>query len=128
VAWGEAAATACDAICPSGHHRQDWDPHRIHVEPFLMQAKPGQVIAARLAVSNPLSKARTWQVQAEPKCVAAFAPLTCEIGPATLQSFPLRLKIAADAKPGRHVVPLVIAAEGAEDSSDVVVVIDVTPS
>jgi glyoxylase-like metal-dependent hydrolase (beta-lactamase superfamily II) len=32
IQWGQVSARAADAISPSGHHRRDWDPHRIHVE------------------------------------------------------------------------------------------------
>src|SRR4029077_21231406 len=39
VEWGKATATAADAICLSGNHRHDWDPHRVRVEPIIQKAK-----------------------------------------------------------------------------------------
>src|SRR5207245_6400012 len=56
VRWGEVSATASDALCPSGNHRRDWDPNRIAVEPLLQQAKPGEVLRAKLRVFNPLGR------------------------------------------------------------------------
>src|SRR5262249_53655573 len=35
VQWGEACAKAADAICLSGNHRKDWNPHPIHAEPVV---------------------------------------------------------------------------------------------
>jgi glyoxylase-like metal-dependent hydrolase (beta-lactamase superfamily II) len=51
VEWGKVSARAADAICLSGNHRQDWDPHRIHIEPLVQRARPGDIIKADLVVS-----------------------------------------------------------------------------
>src|SRR5262249_39954884 len=56
VEWGKAAGKAADAVCVSGRHRHDWDPHRVHVEPLLHRAKPGGTLKAELVVDNPLSR------------------------------------------------------------------------
>jgi len=56
VQWGKQCARAADAICLSGNHRCDWDPHRIHIEPVVHKAKPGQTLQAILIVSNLLSR------------------------------------------------------------------------
>ncbi|HMF14796.1 MAG TPA: MBL fold metallo-hydrolase, partial [Gemmataceae bacterium] len=55
VQWGEACAKAADAICLSGNHRKDWNPHRIHVEPVVQRAKPGATLHCTLVAENPLS-------------------------------------------------------------------------
>ncbi len=55
VQWGKECAKAADAICISGNHRYDWDPHRVHIEPLIHKAKPGDTLQAVLVVSNPLS-------------------------------------------------------------------------
>jgi hypothetical protein len=54
VQWGEACAKAADAICLSGNHRKDWNPHRIHVEPVVQKAKPGATLHWTLVAENPL--------------------------------------------------------------------------
>lgn len=48
AAWGEAAGKACDAICPSGNHRRDWNPHAVSVEPCLVKAKAGGEVRAKV--------------------------------------------------------------------------------
>ena len=49
-------AAAADALCVSGNHRRDWDPHLVHVEPLIRKAEPGRKLNASLVVSNPLSR------------------------------------------------------------------------
>src|SRR5262249_18485305 len=56
VRWGQACAAAADAICPSGDHRHDWDLHRVHVEPLLQKARPGNTLKANLLATNSLKK------------------------------------------------------------------------
>lgn len=48
--WGEEAGTACDAVCASGRHRRDWNPHAVSVEPCLVKAKAGTEVKAKLWV------------------------------------------------------------------------------
>ena len=50
VAWGKESAKAADALCPSGDHRIDWNPHRVHIEPLVHKAKRGDTIEATLVV------------------------------------------------------------------------------
>jgi glyoxylase-like metal-dependent hydrolase (beta-lactamase superfamily II) len=52
VRWGEAAGKAADAVCVSGNHLRDWNPHRISVEPALVMAKPGGLVRATIRVGN----------------------------------------------------------------------------
>ena len=47
VAWGEAAAKACDAISPTGRHAVDWNPHQLAVVPVRVSAKPGATVRVR---------------------------------------------------------------------------------
>lgn len=46
--WGEAAGKACDAVCASGNHRRDWNPHAVSVEPCLVKAKAGAEVKAKV--------------------------------------------------------------------------------
>ncbi len=56
VGWGKQCAKAADAICISGSHRRDWNPHRVHVEPLIHKAKRGEPVLATLVISNPSSR------------------------------------------------------------------------
>ncbi|MCU0704240.1 MAG: MBL fold metallo-hydrolase [Fimbriiglobus sp.] len=48
AAWGETAGKACDAVCVSGDHRRDWNPHAVSVEPCLVKAKGGAEVRAKV--------------------------------------------------------------------------------
>ena len=50
VRWGEAAGKACDALCVSGDHREDWTPHRVTVEPVLQTVPAGGQFRATIRV------------------------------------------------------------------------------
>ncbi len=58
VLWGHSAAKACDAICVSGDHLKDWNPHTVSVEPLLMKAKPGDKIGTTLRIAPGLGPIR----------------------------------------------------------------------
>jgi len=58
VLWGHAAAKACDAICVSGDHLKDWNPHTVSIEPIMMKAKPGETITATLRIAPGLGPIR----------------------------------------------------------------------
>jgi hypothetical protein len=71
VQWGEACAKAADAICLSGNHRKDWNPHRIHVEPVVQKAKPGATLHCTLVAENPLAAKETLTVTLEGRGIIA---------------------------------------------------------
>ncbi len=52
VAWGHVSAKAADALCQSGNHLRDWNPHRVHFEPLIQKAKPGAKAQGTLVVAN----------------------------------------------------------------------------
>lgn len=103
VAWGEAAAKACDALCVTGDHRLDWNPHSVSVSPILVKAKPGEEICCELSVAGfphavdvefktAWDGEKTFHYEARPNSAGS-------------KSFP-KLRVPADAKPGRHVIPV----------------------
>jgi glyoxylase-like metal-dependent hydrolase (beta-lactamase superfamily II) len=50
VRWGEAAGKAADAVCVTGDHRLDWNPHRVSIEPVLLAARPGDEVQATVRI------------------------------------------------------------------------------
>jgi glyoxylase-like metal-dependent hydrolase (beta-lactamase superfamily II) len=103
VQWGKATAKAADAICLSGNHRCDWDPHRIHVEPLVQKAKPGTTLKWTLVVENVLGKKETVAIRLEGRGIIADQTWELDVpgGKSVRRGFSFRLpeKIAA----GRHV-------------------------
>ena len=54
--WGLAAAKAADALCLSGDHLVDWNPHRIRSEPILIQQTDPVTSPVRWIATNPGQK------------------------------------------------------------------------
>src|SRR5262249_38698798 len=109
-----------DAVCVSGNHRADWDPHRIHVEPLVQKGKAGEVLKATLVVNNPLPRKETVRVTLEGRDVAADQDLELEVAAngSARKEFALRLKDKLPA--GRHVLALRVP-----DASDAFLAVDV---
>jgi glyoxylase-like metal-dependent hydrolase (beta-lactamase superfamily II) len=127
VRWGEASAVAADAICISGNHRRDWDPHRFHVEPLIQTAKPGATVKATLFVANPLKTPETVSITLEGCGQTPDQTWELEVpaGGTMQREFSLRLgeKIPA----GRQVFTLRGRSATGPDGSDAFVVVDVEP-
>ncbi len=54
--WGFAAAKAADALCLSGDHLVDWNPHRVRSEPILIHRKEPVTDPVRWIATNPGQK------------------------------------------------------------------------
>lgn len=127
VQWGKESAAAADAICVSGNHRRDWDPNRVHIEPLVHKAKPGQTLRAALVLGNPLSRPMKHTLELEGR--GRFADQSWELevpaGGTLRREFSLQLdpKFAA----GRHVFLVRGESGEREDGSDAFLVVDVEP-
>jgi glyoxylase-like metal-dependent hydrolase (beta-lactamase superfamily II) len=127
VEWGKACAKAADALCVSGNHRRDWDPHRLHVEPVLRKAKPGQALKFTLVLTNPLSRLEKQTVTLAGR--GSFADRTWDLevpaNEAVRRKFAIRLdpKIPA----GRHVFVVRGVSGTTEDGADAFLAVDVEP-
>jgi glyoxylase-like metal-dependent hydrolase (beta-lactamase superfamily II) len=111
VAWGKAAAKAADALSPSGRHRHDWDPHRLHVEPILQKGRPGAMLQWKLVVENHLNREENLQITVPGRGQVDDQTMTVTVpaGKKVERAFSLRL---GDRLPvGRHVF-IVQATEG----------------
>jgi glyoxylase-like metal-dependent hydrolase (beta-lactamase superfamily II) len=125
VDWGRASALAADAVCVSGNHRRDWDPHRIHVEPIMQKARPGALLQGTLLVHNPLSAKETVTVRLEGRGLTADQTWELEVpGGMTIRrdiSFRLQDQLPA----GRHLFVLRTRTGGEPEPSDAFVGVDV---
>ena len=127
VEWGKVSAKAADAICVSGSHRRDWDPHRVHIEPLIQQAKPGETLKATLVIGNPLSRPMKQTLTLEGR--GRFADQTWEMeipaGGSVRRPFTLRLddKMAV----GRQVFVVRGTSGAMTDGSDAFLAVDVQP-
>jgi glyoxylase-like metal-dependent hydrolase (beta-lactamase superfamily II) len=127
VEWGKESAKAADALCVSGNHRRDWDPHRIHVEPLIQKAKPGASRKATLVIGNPLARPSKQALTLEGR--GHFPDQTWEVevpaGGTVRREFTLRLDEKVPA--GRQVFVVRGTAGETADGADAFLVVDVEP-
>lgn len=124
VRWGKVSATAADALCVSGNHRHDWDPHRVHVEPLLQKAKPGETLKATLVVSNNLAHKTKTVVTLEGRDWFADRTWEVEVAPGETGRRDFTLVFGKELPPGRHAFTLREAGGGTADGF---LVVDVEP-
>ncbi len=125
VQWGEAAARACDLLSPSGNHRRDWDPHRVHVEPLVTATKPGAAVNVELVIANPLERPERLAVQIAGRGFFPDWEKALAIPANGAAREPITLRLADGVRPGRHVFPVRVMENGVEDGSDAFLVLDV---
>jgi glyoxylase-like metal-dependent hydrolase (beta-lactamase superfamily II) len=125
VRWGEAGALAADALSPSGHHRHDWDPSAIAVEPLAHKAKAGAKLHLTLVVQNALPKARKLTVLLEGRGLVddLKMPIAAPANSCVRQETTLQL--TDQVAPGRHVLALRVIEQAFTDPCDLFVVVDV---
>jgi glyoxylase-like metal-dependent hydrolase (beta-lactamase superfamily II) len=127
VQWGQAAARAADALSPSGKHRQDWDPHHVHVEPILHQARPGATLRATLVADNPLSSPRNLTIKLEGRGLTPDQIWNLQLAPAGTARREIAVPLDNSLAAGRHVLSLRVLDGDQIDSSDAFLCIDVQP-
>ena len=127
VEWGKVSARAADAICVSGNHRIDWDPHRVHIEPLIHRTKAGTTLTATLVVSNPLPRKQKLTVTLEGRGLTPDQTweVTVPAGETLRKEVTIRLseKIAV----GRNVLALRALEGDRTDGSDAFLAADVEP-
>ncbi len=127
VRWGEECARAADAVCVSGNHRHDWDPHRIHVEPLIQRAKPGGTVKATLFVHNPLSQPKKQMLTLEGR--GRFADPKWDLDVPAGETIKRAFTLALDPKipSGRQVYVLRGTSGETADDADAFLTVDMGP-
>jgi glyoxylase-like metal-dependent hydrolase (beta-lactamase superfamily II) len=125
VAWGKVGAKAADALCPSGSHLRDWNPHRVRVEPILQKATAGATLQAALVVANPLPRREKLSVTLEGRGVVPDQTWEVETAGKDSVRKEFRLPLPAKLRPGRHVFAVRTVSGDIVDGSDAFLVVDV---
>lgn len=118
VAWGKAAAQACDAVCLSGKHVQDWNPHRVHVEPLVQEAKAGDKLTWTLRAYNPTDQAETLQAALQGRGVIADQQFTLNVPAGGETKIGFNVALPANLAPGRHIFVVRVSSGARLDGSD----------
>lgn len=124
VEWGIVSAKAADALCLTGNHEQDWNPHRIHIEPLLQRAKRGATLNAELVVTNLQRDAEKLSVTLEGRGLIKNQTWDLEVATGTTRRT-FTIALGNDIGPGRNVFTLRAVSGGRLDGSDAFVVLDV---
>jgi glyoxylase-like metal-dependent hydrolase (beta-lactamase superfamily II) len=125
--WGKVGAKATDAVCLSGDHRVDWDPHAVRMEPVLTRAKPGETINADLVLTNRTGRKRTFVVKLEGRGLTEDLVRKEEVAPGATVRLPLTLPLSEQTAAGRQVFTLRTEVDGAAEGSDAFLAVDVAP-
>ena len=124
VRWAEAAGRAADAISPRGH-RFDWDVHRVHVEPLVVSARPGETIRADLVIHNPLEEPDRMRIRTDRDAVLEPVTVEVEVSAHETQRLRIGLRIRSKVAAGRYAVPLQVRRGDVIDPVDAFVIVDV---
>jgi glyoxylase-like metal-dependent hydrolase (beta-lactamase superfamily II) len=123
--WGDEAAKAADAICVSGNHRVDWDPHRVHVEPVLLKARSGATLKGTLVIDNPLPRKRKLTVTLEGRGLTPDQTWEVDLAAGGTMRRGIELKLRDKIPEGRQVFALRVLEGETVDGSDAFVAVDV---
>jgi glyoxylase-like metal-dependent hydrolase (beta-lactamase superfamily II) len=125
VRWGEASAAAADAMCPSGQHRHDWDPSRVHIEPLLQRAKPGMTLRAELLAANMLKRPQKLSVVLDGRGLTPDQTWALDVPAEGAARRDLSIRLGAQLRSGRHIFALRVNEGDGSDPSDVFLAVDV---
>jgi glyoxylase-like metal-dependent hydrolase (beta-lactamase superfamily II) len=123
--WALEAAAAADAISPSGNHLLDWDPHRIHIEPIIVPARPADTARCQLVAHNPTDQKQQLEIHFGRPQIASGPEMILNVAPGETSLTEVELEIAPGAPKGRQVVPCTVRCDGDSDPADLFVVIDI---
>jgi glyoxylase-like metal-dependent hydrolase (beta-lactamase superfamily II) len=127
VQWGKVGAKAADAVCPSGNHRYDWDPHRVHVEPVLQTAQQGGVVKVTLVAANPLPCMEKLTVALEGRGLTDDQTITLEVPARGTVRKHLSFRLKDKTGAGRHILALRVNGTDGLAGTDAFLALDVGP-
>lgn len=104
--WAYAMRDAFREILAADDYRYGFDPFWVRAEPYRNTVKPGEAVELTLHVRNFLRQTQVHRiaVHAPPGLTAEPAVIETSLAPECRQSFPLRLRANASARPGVRIV------------------------
>jgi hypothetical protein len=106
VEWGKVSAKAADALCPSGQHLHDWNPHRVRIEPLVHLAQPGAKLKLALVASNVLPRKESFKAVLEGRGIFPDRAFELEAPPKGTARADFTIQLPDSLTPGRHVFTL----------------------
>lgn len=125
VQWGQVSAAAADALCVSGNHRHDWDPHGVHIEPLVCPAKPGATLESALVIANPIDRPEKFKVQLNGRGLLPDQTWELEVPAREEHRQKVTLRLPEKMPPGRHIFVLNVRTTRGVSPADAFVAVDV---
>jgi hypothetical protein len=112
--WSYEMRDAFQALSSDSDYRYWFDPFWVRAEPYRTALRPGQDTTINLHVCNfrPRKQIHRIKIHAPPGLAAEPAVIEGELARDSSGSFPIRIKAAADAKPGIRIVALDVTLDG----------------
>lgn len=125
VRWGKVSAAAADVLCPSGNHRRDWNPHRVHVEPLVRKAPKDGTLRVTLVAANPLGNPETVRVSIQGRGLLEDQTVALRIPAGGQVRKELAPQLKKDLPPGRYVFACDVREEKTASGVDAFFAVDV---
>ncbi len=106
VAWAHEIRDAYVGLSAEEDYRYMFDPYWVRAEPYRVSARAGEGVEVTLHIRSFLSRTQQHSIRtdAPPGIDVESGVLEATIAPYSAGSFPLRLKMSADLKPGVYIV------------------------
>jgi glyoxylase-like metal-dependent hydrolase (beta-lactamase superfamily II) len=127
IEWGQVSARAADALCSSGDHRHDWNPHHVRVEPILQRVGVGARVRGTVRIDNLLSRQRKLRISLAGRGILPDQSWEIEVPAGGSASRSFEGKVADKVRPGRHILPLRVLEGDVVDGSDAFLAVEVVP-
>jgi glyoxylase-like metal-dependent hydrolase (beta-lactamase superfamily II) len=107
----------------------DFDPFWVRAEPYRVKVKAGESVEVAVHVRNFRARAQTHHVSVEtpPGLSAEPSRLDGELSEQSRKPFPIRVRAAADAKPGVQIVAFDITLDGRRYGQLFDLIVDIQP-
>ena len=127
--WSYEMRDAFRALSSEDDYRLWYDPFWVRAEPYRVKVKPGEATEVMVHVRNfrPRVQSHRIEVHAPSGLISEAAVLKGSLGAESRGAFPLRLRIAADAKAGVSIVAFDITLDDRRYGELFDLIVEVTP-
>ncbi|MGD0093239.1 MAG: MBL fold metallo-hydrolase [Planctomycetota bacterium] len=112
--WAYAMRESFQELSSKDDYRYWFDPYWVRAEPYRVTAAPGQAVDLKLRLRNFSAQRQRCEIalHTPPGITAEPAAVEGAVEPESTLKLPLRLRCAAAAQPGVHIVPLDMTIDG----------------
>ncbi len=124
VEWCRETARAMDDLSPTAHHRHDWSPTRLTVEPMLQRPTAERTLQAELILENTLPHPVSLHLELEDRLLLSPFKVDLTVNGGETLRHPLKLSVTQELPAGRHVFSFAVRDGDKEDPADLFFVVE----